>query len=454
MISLIALFVAIAFLMIAIIKFKMNPTFALLGASALLALIVQMPLNTFVDVSMAGASGAFKNLGYVIVFGAIFGAILAESGGIKKLADTVFRLGGEKFSSLAVTLLGYIVGIPVFMGTAYVILNPMLSDLAKRTKKNTFVYIVALVVGLGVASSIVIPTPGPLALANALGANLGWFLIYSIVVSLPGVLLGGWLLAEATGKYFPDENNGRIAETASGEEPEGREDAKEEEGPSAGLVFALLMVPIGLIMIGTILPYVAPNSAAVSTLCYFLTCYSGTFSLIISTLLALAALHKYIKKPLGAMIEDTFNKQGSLVMVLSAGSAFEAVIGASGVSDYMVTAMTNWNLSILLLGFLFTFLMKAAIGSATTSLITAASIFAPIALEMGVNPVLMGLAIGCGGLGSLLPTDGGFWLVQKMNNLSMKAMFVISGICSLTGVVGCVIVFFLNMFSGVLPGLH
>ena len=193
--ALIILFLAsMVYLFVTIVRFKMNPFFSMISAAIAIGVLAGMDLNELVGGITSGFGSICAGLGIVVAMGFLLGGMLSEAGATDSLADATLRKFGEKHASLAMNITGYIVSIPVFYGSAYVILNPILNTLSRKTKKPIQVYITALSVGLLTTHCLVIPTPGPLSVAGTLGVNFGWFILYSLIVSVPGALIGGILL--------------------------------------------------------------------------------------------------------------------------------------------------------------------------------------------------------------------------------------------------------------------
>ena len=168
------------YLFVTIVRFKMNPFFSMVSAALAIGILTGMDLNTLVSGITSGFGGICASLGIVVAMGFLLGGMLSEAGATDSLADATLRKFGEKHASLAMNITGYIVSIPVFYGSAYVILNPILRTLSRKTRKPIQVYITALSAGLLTTHCLVIPTPGPLSVAGTLGVNFGWFILYSI----------------------------------------------------------------------------------------------------------------------------------------------------------------------------------------------------------------------------------------------------------------------------------
>lgn len=444
--SVIVFIIALCYLLFAIMKLKMNPFFAMMTGAVLTGILIRMSPVDMVNEISTGFGGILGSLGIVIGLGSLLGALLNEAGATQQLANGVLAIAGKKKASLAMNAIGYIVSIPVYMGSAYIILNPLCRRLAKDTKKNVVVYTTALAIGLTVTHCLVIPTPGPLAVSATLGANVGWFIFYSIIVSIPAALIGGWLYGEYMGKKYPYEE---VAE----EEEVTEQEQSGRPLPSTGLSFGLILLPIALIIVATVLPMAIANET-LTAVCGFFTGGSGMMSLAISDVVAMVALRKYIDLPYAKVISKTFNEQGEMFLILGSGGAFGGVIKASGIGDALVSILSSTNISVVVLAFLLCLMLRAALGSATVGMLTAATVLGPVAAQMGVSNVLLGLAICAAAVGLTIPTDGGFWLIEKLDNLGLKkTLWSCTGGTVVASAVAFAMVMLLSACSGFLPGI-
>lgn len=188
-------FVAILFVMVSIMKYKVNAFISLLLTAIFVGLLTMMPLKDIAGTIAKGFGGTLQGIGIVIALGVMLGQILHETGCTEQIANVMLRAVGRQNSPLAVNLTGYFVSIPVFFDAAFVILMPLLKQLRRMTEVPIITYVTALAVGLITTHALVIPTPGPLAVAGNMKADIGFFLLYSIIVSLPAALLAGWIYA-------------------------------------------------------------------------------------------------------------------------------------------------------------------------------------------------------------------------------------------------------------------
>lgn len=452
---LLAFLITMAVLLVALIVFKVSPGVSLFACAILMALLCAIPLQDALGYLTSGFGGIMASIGLLILFGGIFGMMLGDSGGMEELAKGLLRKFGEKNDMLALNLAGFIVSIPVYFGSAYITLSPLVTSLQKFTRKKTPAYVAALFTGLLLTHCIVAPTPGPLAVAGQLGANIGWFIIYGILVSLPASLLCGWQYANMINKKI-----GRSEEKAAAQKVQELLDRDMLKGdttkPSAGLTIALIAFPILLIIANSIFSIALPEGNFVRT--FFSFVGNNNMALFLAMLLAGLVLHKYLIPKSGqsiwAYIDKVSDKMGNILMVIGCGNCFGMILQKSGLGDALVAALSQTNIPVVLLAFVLAMIIRAAVGSATVAMLTTVSIVGPSALGMGFSPVVVGLAICAGTVGLTLPTDAAFWLPARYNDLTVKEAFVATTYSTtLASIVAFAMVLLINALSSVLPGL-
>ena len=443
-------FISLAILLFGIIKLKMDSGMMMLITALITGVILGMPAKELVSTVASGFGNMMAALGIVVGLGSILGAILAESGATDQLALAMLTKFGSKKANVALNGAGYLISIPVFMGPAYIILNPICTTLAKHTKKNVIGYTTALVVGLMCTHCLVIPTPGPLAVAGSLEANVGLFILYSIIVSLPASIVGGILYGNYLTKKF--SNSDEAGDVTDDEAIAEIKKTQREVHPSASMAVFLILLPIVLILFATLLPYVT-QSAAVLELCTFLSASNGLGALLISVLVAWVLLCKYIDKAPTKVFGSALNDVGDVFFILAASGSYGAIVSASGIGDVLGSFVTSTSIPLFVLAFIMSVLLKAALGSSATALVTTASLVAPLLSNTAANPIIVGLAICLGGLGICLPTDGAFWEVKEFNGLSMKETFIAhTGGNFIACIVGFIVLCILSAMK-FLPGL-
>lgn len=182
---------SIAFLLITIMKFKMNAFISLLLTSVLTALSVKMPLSQITDTIATGFANTVGGIGIVTGLGVVLGMLLFESGGILAIADAIIQKFGEKQSPTALAFSAFVTGIPVFGDIVDILFAPIVRTLSYKTGISRMTFVAAVAVSGSIAASAIIPTPPPLAVSEILGINAGYFFVYSVIASVGGVITGG-----------------------------------------------------------------------------------------------------------------------------------------------------------------------------------------------------------------------------------------------------------------------
>ena len=427
---LIAFLIIFVLLLIALIKFKVTPSVGLFDAAVIFGLMVGMPAADVLSTLPTGFGNMMTSIGLLIVFGSIFGDFLGESGATEELAKGMVRLFGKKNDLLALNLVGFILSIPIYFGCAYVMTAPLVVALQKISRKNMKAYVIAIFTGLMLTHSCVAPTPGPLAVAGQAGANIGWFIIWGLVVCLPASLLIGWVYANFV---------------ASAEEKKAMHDgmkaimdddkllAPDPTKPSAMKSFLLVILPIVMIVFASIFSLFVTEGPVYTVVNFF---GNSNIALFIAMLVTGYTLRKYIPNKT-VFIDESANRVGNILLIVGAGGCFASMLGATTMSTDLVEIMSATNMPVILLGFLLAFCIRAAVGSATAAMLTSIAIAGPVCLAAGMSPIVAGLSVCLGAHSATCPTPVTFWFPSTYNGLN----------------VGMVILAVLNAFSGVLPGM-
>lgn len=352
---------------------------------------------------------------------------------------------GIKRSAAGLSLTGIAVSIPVFFDAAFVILSGLVKSLSSRTGISIVTFVTSLGVGLIVSHSMIAPTPGPLVVAENTGADLGLFILYGIICAIPAAMIGGYFYGSFIGKRIktmPEELEDDIAVP---DKVEGRKEI------STGLSFFMLGLPIILILLNTVTDLWLEEGTASQILGFI---GDKNVALLISVIVGLIVLKPYIHVPYKTLYDEAINSAGMIILVTGAGGAFGAVINQSGIGDYLIETMQGWSIPVLILAFIFSQILRASLGSATVALVTTSSILGPMAGELGVSPILLGLAICAGAIGLSLPNDSGFWVVNKFGRLTIPQTIQAWSIGGfIAGLSALGMVYLLNLLSGILPGL-
>ncbi|AIC95886.1 GntP family permease [Shouchella lehensis] len=442
--------VALIVLFILIMKFKWDAFISLLVIAVGLGLVSAIPTRNVPTVVAEGFGATLTGVGILIGLGIIFGQFLAASGAIEKIASSMLRAFGIKNSPYALAATATTVAIPVFFDAAFIILNKLVQSLSIKTKISLATFVAILAIGLIVSHSLIIPTPGPLVVADQMGTDIGIFFLYGLLVAIPATLVGGVLYGKFIGKRIPNGN--RLDDAV--EDIENVDNTVSREIPT-WLSYAMLALPIVLILSNTLINnviYRNDQEQIIPTI--FATIGDKNMALLISVVVAMFVLPKYIKESTPTVFRQAFEASGMVVLITGAGGAFGRVVQETGLGDLLISVMQGMNMPALLLGFVFAQILRASLGSATVALVTTASILGPMAMDLGVSPVLLGLAICAGGIGLSLPNDSGFWVVSKFGRLSVAETLRVWSLGGfIAGVTALAFIFFLSAIAGFLPGL-
>ena len=396
---------AIALLLTLILALKLHAFLALLVSSMALGLAAGMPPDKVLKSIQSGFGEALGFIAVVVGLGAMIGRFLEHSGGGRVLADWLLEKFGTQRAAWAILAAAFLVGLPLFFEVGFVILAPLVWNLARETKRSLLFYGLPMAAALTTVHSMVAPHPAPAAAAQLFGADLGLSILYGIAVSIPmaivgGIIYGGWV-AKRMNIPVPE-----ISEAAP------KEDPSHGPPPSLAVVILLLILPVVLIFGATLSNlYKLPFGGAATFL-------GHPFSAL--TITALVAIYWFgirrgvTRENAGKMAAQSLAPMGALLCIMGGGGAFKQVIVDSGVGQYAGHLLMTSAISPLLVAWVIAVAMRIAQGSATVAIITAAGIVAPIVKGIpGYSPNLIMLALCCGGSGFSQVSDSGFWLVNQ-----------------------------------------
>lgn len=233
------------------------------------------------------------------------------------------------------------------------------------------------------------------------------------------------------------------------------EEVKQNSGrkkPSGGLSIFVILLPIILILFGTVMGVLLKKGSTGALIFSFLG--DKNIAMLIGVFVAMLTMRKYIEKPMNDVIMNAAESSGLILLITGAGGSLGNVINGSGIGQYLVDTLSGWHISVLVLAFILSQILRAAQGSTTVALVTTSSILGPVVASMGASPVLVALAICAGGIGCSLPNDSGFWVVQRFSGLSVTETvksWTLGG--TIAGVTAFIMVLILNLMKGFLPGL-
>ena len=411
---------AIAAMILLISRFKVHPFFSIMGVSLLLAIVAGIPIRQIPGVIGSGFSATFTSIGIVIVFGAFIGAVLEKTGAALKLADIVIRLVGEKHPELALELMGWVVSVPVFCDSGFVILDPVRKSLARRTGVSSVALTMCLSCGLYISHVFIPPTPGPIAAAQTLGIGENLLMVMGLgIVCSIFPLIAGYIFARHIGRKVPSADI-----PSAGSEALSYEELKSSFGrlPSACLSLAPIMVPILLMALSSVASMARWNGFA-ADLCIFL----GTpmIAMAIGAILAIILLHHTGQGDMFFKLTDnTLRAVGPILFVTAAGGVLGKVIATSDLVNYITSHASTLQVMGIVFPFLLAAILKSAQGSSTVAITTTAGLVAPLLPALGlVTPVevtLAVMAIGAGAMTVSHANDSYFWVVTRFGGLDVK----------------------------------
>lgn len=444
--------IAIILMIVAISKFKLHPFLAIMGISLLLGIAVGIPLKKLPTIIGQGFSGTFSSIGIVIILGALIGTILEKTGGAIKLADAVVKLVGKKHPDIAVLIMGWIVSIPVFCDSGFVILNPIRKALRQRTKASSVSMTVCLAAGLYISHVFIPPTPGPIAAAGyvGLGDNLLLIIGMGVLVSIP-CLIVAYFFAKYIGKKVKTPEDEEDNEEENGETKKSYDDLVKEYGtlPSTFSSFAPIVLPILLMAIGSI-SAMAGWKGALGTICNFLGAPIIALTAGVLYSVYLLASTKKLDK-FYDVTNETLKIVGPILFITAAGGVLGKIITSAGFVEFIKANADVISSVGILFPFLIAAILKSSQGSSTVAITTTAAIMGSYADKgsmmhvLGLtSPALAALtvmAIGAGAMTVSHANDSYFWVVTSFGRLQPEQGYKTHTMCTLLmGITGMIFI--------------
>ncbi|MBN1243711.1 MAG: GntP family permease [Spirochaetales bacterium] len=437
-VALLLLVLAVAVIVVLTGKFKVNAFLVLVGVAFAYGLSIGLPALDVVGKIKSGFGGTLTGIGIVIVAGTIMGTILEKTGAALSMTQAILKLVGKKRAPLAMNAAGYVVSVPVFCDSGFVILNPLNKALAKETGTSMTVMAVALATGLYATHTMVPPTPGPIAAAGTLGADLGRVIFFGLIAAIPASIAGLlWATRVAKKWDIPAD----VSESYS--------DIVKKYGklPSAFLSFLPIVLPIALILLKSVseLPGKPFGEGGFQTFLRFIG------DPVTALILGVFASFLLVKKGEGkAAISDWVGqgiKDSAIILVITgAGGSFGAIIAASPIVEFIKGGMANLSLGIFL-PFVIAAALKTAQGSSTVAIITTSSILAPMLMQFGLDPALTVVAIGAGAMVVSHANDSYFWVVSQFSGMPVDVAYkAYSSATAVEGIVAALVVAGISIF--------
>ncbi len=426
--------IGIAVLLFLILKLKIQAFLSLLIASITVGVLAGMEPLAIAKTIQEGMGSTLGFVAVVVGLGAMFGAILEYSGGAEAVAGFLLGKNDGKRTSWALMLTGFFIAIPVFFDVAFIILVPLIYSLQRKSKKSLLLYGIPLLAGLAITHAFIPPTPGPVAVADILNADLGWVIVFGFLVGIPTAVVSGPLFGKYIAKKIQVEAPPIISED---------QEEKPQILPSVYTILGIITLPIALIVCNTVLSsdYFAESISA--DLLGWIQLIGHPFSaLILANLIAWYVLGIRKKVPKETLLKVTTKSMapaGIIILLTGAGGVFKQMLINTGAGEQLAQWFSEMGLSTLFFAFIVAALVRILQGSATVAMITAAGVTAPLLIgDTGaIEKSLLVIAIASGASILSHVNDSGFWLVSKYLGLSEKQTFrswtVMTTILALTG---------------------
>jgi gluconate:H+ symporter, GntP family len=454
---------SVAVLLLLIIKYKVEPFIALIVVSVLVALaggvsvadLVGTPIKSSASLLETGFGSILGHIAPIIGLGTVLGAVMERSGGADVLTTRLLALFGPKGAPLAMGLTGLILGIPVFFDIGIFVVAPLVWVAAKRGGRSLVLYAMPMLAGLSMTHAFLPPHPGPVAAAGLLHVSLGWLIIMGLACGIPAWLVAGvwWgsfigrririevpaemLAAEPdrggvdpdgelpTGGVSPGGPGGGGSGSGSiGSSSGGTATLARPRPPSLGLINFIILVPMLLILGATVGGIALPATSGLRPALLFLG--TPAIALTIAVLLAMYLLgirRGMTVTELGQITGESLKPIGMILLVVGAGSFFGAVLRATGVGDALSHSLTAGGMPVIVAAYLISCALRLAQGSATVAIVTTAGIIEPLVSAGGYSQAQIALIVIAVSAGSIIAShvnDGGFWIVARYFNMSVK----------------------------------
>lgn len=432
------LMLGVLVLVLCTVKFKIHPFFALIATTVTFAVVSGMNLEEMLAAFTSGMGGTMADIGLVIALGTVTGALLEKSGAAETMAKTILKITGKKHAALGLAITGYFVSIPVFCDSAFVLLSPIAKRISKDTKISMTTMAVALCMGLHATHMFVPPTPGPLAVAGILNADLGYVILFGALVSIP-VMLVGYFGAVFMGKkydYLP-ENVADVPEN--------------QKLPSPLMAFLPILTPIMLMLLKTIGQMCGLQGVLMDI---FAVLGTPAVALLVGLIIALAGYHQIFPEDTKAwgfdgVFADALKTAGQIILIVGAGGAFSGVLKASPLQSILTNTFSGLTIGILA-PFIIGFIFRTCVGSATIAMVTAATMITPLMDVLGfaspMGRVIAMLACAAGGLMVFHGNDDFFWVTATTSEMDTSVAYKTIPIISVCqSIVALIVVFVLSL---------
>ncbi|RDC65239.1 GntP family permease [Adhaeribacter pallidiroseus] len=403
---------------------KVNAFFALLVAALGVGVLSGLPLASIVAVLKTGFGHTMEKIGLLIILGTTLGVILEKTGATRSMANAILKMVQEKNAPIAIALTGFIIGIPIFCDSGFIILSGLNHSLVQKARHQMPVMASALATSLYAVHCLVPPHPGITAAVSTAGGDLGMVMLGGLVLAIPAALVGyGWSVwrgRKITHAYVePETGPGEVKHL-----------------PAAALAFLPVILPIALIGSKSIIMLYATPVASQESTFFKIISFAGEpiMALAIGIIFSFTLLQKEYKKELSHWLSEGVDKAGMILAIIAAGGMFGEMLQATGMGKNLGNMLSGLSLGIFF-PFLIAAIIKTAQGSSTVAVMTAASLVTPLLADLGLHsPAELTMAILSMGAGSMMVShanDAYFWVISRFSNLETAATLKVYSMATL-----------------------
>jgi GntP family gluconate:H+ symporter len=426
---------SVVVMVVAISKFKVHPFIVLTVIAIAVGLLAGMNSEDVINTVKSGFGSILGSIGIVILAGTIIGTILEKTGAALTMANAILKVVGKDKTALTMAATGYVTGIPVFCDSGFVILSPISRALAAQSGKSLAVTATALSAGLYATHCLVPPTPGPIAMAGTLNANLGLTIGIGLLVSIPAVIAGLIYATKVASKIEIPANEEYTVDQLQ---------EKYGKLPTALHSFSPILIPIILIAFKSIADFPS-HPLGTGSFASFLTFIGNpVFALILGIVVAMTLIPKSEKEHTLEWVTAGITNSAGILAITGAGGAFGAILKTLPIAELLSGSLLNLSIGVFL-PFIIAMLLKTAMGASTVAMIVTSAMVAPLMATMGFNSelakVLVIMAIGAGSMTVSHANDSYFWVVSQFSDMSTEQAYKCqTGVTAVMGITTIIIV--------------
>lgn len=439
----IILILTLALLIVMLVVLKFNAALAFMISSIACALMAGMDFSA-IGPSIVSGFGAYSgSVGFLIALGTIFSGFLERSGALEELGNWISSRFSATASVIVIMVVSFVIAIPVYFAAAVLVLAPLSMKLAKKYNQSPIAYGVAVYQGLCLGTCMVPPTPAPLAASQALGAQLGWTIIYGVFLSCISMIILVFYMRWIDKKYSVKKPAEISVERSAY--------VCDPTRPSPGLTFGLILLPVALILISTFTNMAIPGTTVGNFLQFIGNAHIALFITVVASMLA---LRKYLPDSPMKVFNDSMPDAAYLMIVLGTAGSLANVLNAIGLGQWLAEASMKLNISILVLAYVAVLLLRIGAGG-SNAIIMLAAMMAPMVQQTSVSPVLVCLTLCAGPIALSFHNEAAFWMASDFwktdSKDTMKITFWPGNICSIAMFA---VIMLMQQFAHILPGLH